>query len=478
MKKADESKEKSPVKNSEKQISFEDDDSPVFFFNIAPKPSFQKTSNQGSGTLKDKIKQKILDLVDPNDFKITALPSGKQRGGVFDDKKRMPIYASAEPKLLNLVPVQVQADTTDFQKQLDEMKASIATVLGESKSIVPSSSPNISYMAYSQEKNGQEANLMRQNSWNNIMKQNNNNNNNNTTNTTKSTVVNKRTNDDSIDDTNGQRSRSDFSFKMTYFKPIDDSTLDEFIQGANVSRTITKTPIMSDVNANVNASWSPARRRTAHELPSKKLSNNILNQSQDGNFSRDISNGRQRTKTEHKPVDPSPKKWDFRTYSTMKPKSTATAVNSNNVNTSFKLDSVFRSSTSKKPEPERPKSVLKRQATQVVESNPGDQKVGNSKDVFQRHHRKSVSTIGGVSHDNSKITKPGLKSSTTYSKLDKLLQELKNNNSSIVLKEEPETGLDAGLFAAEQALDQHPEASVVDSIVNQSFRNTFNYDIK
>lgn len=463
-KNVDESKEKSPVKNTDKQISFEGDESPVFFFNIPTKPVIKKTGNQGSGTLKDKIKQKILDLVDPNDFKIASLPSGKQLGGVFDDRKRATTYTHTESKLLNIVPV--QTETTDFQKQLDEMKESIVNALGESKGTVPSSSPNISYMTYSIEKGGQEVSRMRNNSWNNIMKQNNN----NATNTTKSTVVNKRTSDDSIDETNGQRTRSDFSFKMTYFKPIDDSTLDEFIQGANVSRTMNKTPVNSDAYA----SFSPTRRRTNTDITSKKTSNNILNQSQDGNISmsRDISNGRQR-KTEQKPVDTSPKKWDFRNNSNTKQR---TAVANSSVNTSFKLESVFRSSNAKKPEPERPKSALKRQATQVVQSNPGDQKVGNNRDNFLRHHRKSVTTIGSA-QDESKVQKPGLKSSNTYSKLDKLLQDLKNN-SSIILKEEPETGLDAGLFAGEQALYQHPEASAVDSIVNQSFRNTFNIDNK
>ena len=427
--------EKSPGKTSEKNQSPGSKIVPVFVFNVANNVSSAKKSTIPS--LKDRIKERILDLVDTNAFKTPYTPSRDHRKEIEDNTKSLG-FGSPSP-LIKVTPMKhsLQKEKSYLTpKRKDGEAKSSADIISTEPDCQPIVN-SVLYSPFGAEKMSKRASsLKRGDTWSGSSKP-------KSINNIPMLTPQKTMEYNTEDNGNGQWSKTgDFAFKMTYFKPIDESKLDEFINSTNVSRT-HKTSFIT--NTTPRSSASPVKKRTPSEIKSK------LDRSQD------VMNN---TK-EHSAIRPvkieavTPKKVEGRSISNQKPRTfTPVKTNSKVTNAGYKidLDTSQKCMTSRMEEKKKPgKSVESFRA-------------GNTGDNTQRGNAKNKNIFGLDKGENA------------YFKLDKLLLELKTNNTTSKAIREDEsnsvtdTASEAGLFNL--VVEKSKESGAVSYAAKNSFRST------
>jgi len=299
-----------------------------------------------------------------------------------------------------------------------------------------------------------------------------------------------------------------FSFEMTYFKPIDESKLDEYIQSVNESRGI-----MSPFRANTPEN-SPLKKRPS-ESRERKIPETKLNLSQDI-FSRNssiVSNNRSllvnkqkssmishnnnkstiitssnkesnlhKHKEEEKKTEKSFSKKTPTKSSEQKPKSNNLKSNQGNNIPAIKLSTV-----PSKPSltPSKSKSKL---SSISISHQPHSEQNTEPHSASTTHSKKSTTKkTGESSRSNSKTKTPAVQKTNkvsietedgnTYSKLDRLLQDLKTNitrtTNGDISCTATETPSDIGLFNQSSSSEMQKEPETVNTDVpKKSFKKS------
>ena len=257
-------------------------------------------------------------------------------------------------------------------------------------------------------------------------------------NTNRQNTINSSFEDTSIyQDSKGQ----EFSFKMTYFKPIDDSKLDEFINNTNITRdqlspTSPGSPMIS----------SPLKRLSPDPRSRKSWENNLTlpRNTSDAN-SRELFNPKIK-KDVQRTNDYSPKKIFTRSSSTTK-------LMSSSIRTLKKSSSGIGHNFSPKKSEVDFFKVRRRNETVVQDTHETGEvsslrgsrrRAGKSLDNLRIHTESQQ--IDQFNRDSAQVNED----EHAYLKLDKLLQEFKSNNAA-VHKDDESTNMtdnasEAGLF--------------------------------
>lgn len=240
---------------------------------------------------------------------------------------------------------------------------------------------------------------------------------------------------------------SDFSFKMQYFKPIDDSKLTEYIRDINESQCFKrKEDKNQSVSYNVDKSFNLNKNLESNPSTQTILSTKNMNKENQEN-----------------------------------------TVNPENNSSKFKKNSQSNHTTVKKDQPIKKKEYITFSAHHSTQEDEwiSHKSKENIEHKIESHHQKE-GRVSDVSLLPKKLLmsahKPKVKdlnikieskASTTYSKLDKLLQELKSN-PSIDATRIPRGGMEpdeqeGGLFSGSGIASS---SSSTNCSVNKSYINT------
>ncbi len=241
---------------------------------------------------------------------------------------------------------------------------------------------------------------------------------------------------------------SEFSFEMTYFKPIEDSKLDEYIQSVNGSRGQTTTTSVVNSPESSPPKYQPGSIENYQELE-KTLS-------YWQNLCKDV------TKTPSKPeikmkMGPQNPVIDLRapkptrSISNQKPRPPAPTIKSASTMAKNMVKQTITHQLNLSPLSKTPsKTRLNESKSPLTRKNSRDRSTSiESKKVYEN---KSV-VINTRPSSKSAITRPAQlkkEEERTYFKLDQLLQVIKTNNNTGTTKDNSrsnsETTSEIGLF--------------------------------
>jgi len=486
-----------PNKILERRTSAKKKDVPTFFFNL---PDTRVITEKGLIT--DITDNPSYDFSNKNDQSLSILYSNEKRYNGYNEPKvhdrnlnnRSPFkqqYSLLKITSMELTPINNDENTCVQYSQPDEVKTTVGNVTEPNDPMIRLNT-NPSKMTLNVEKPPKRplGNKKRQNSCSFPKKPPTHNN----TSNLKPNAKVQKPKEQPLSRKNSTQffQNKNFSFEMTYFKPIDESKLDEYIHSVNVSRGVI-SPLKGSTPEN-----SPLKKR-ASESRERKVTENKLNYSQDilshhrgsltsnnrsllGNQHKNSVGGHNKSsvishsnkesvlakpKEEEKKIEKSPQKKITTKSSDQKVKVVNVKVNQGN-NPGSRLNTVPSKSnisisknkskvpsTNQQPQSEQNPETCSNSTTTSTSTKKPIKKSGDSS-----RSRSSSKTKTSISQKAKKVvieTEDG----NTYSKLDRLLQDLKTNITRTTKEDESCTNTgtpsEVGLFNQSLNSEQHKE---------------------